>query len=63
MSIIGGASLCAFLLTFMMFVYGSSNRPLYPHILVALPVFVLLGILGGLIIHHLIRKEQKKEGI
>ncbi|MBR4243416.1 MAG: hypothetical protein IKR98_05950 [Bacteroidaceae bacterium] len=63
MGIMAAVSICAVLLTLMIFLYGSSNRPLYPHIVVALPAFMIFGAVSGYVVYRIIKREQKKEGL
>ena len=63
MGIMAAVSVCAVLLTLMIFLYGSSNRPLYPHIVAALPAFMVFGAVCGYVVYRVIKKEQKKEGV
>ena len=63
MGIMAAVSVCAVLLTLMIFLYGSSNRPLYPHIVVALPAFMVLSTICGYVVYRIIQREQKKEGL
>ena len=63
MGILSAVSICSVLLTLMIFLYGSINRPLYPHIVAALPAFMVFSAVCGYVIYRVIKREQKKEGV